>query len=127
MTDPRDPTPTPPPTDEQRARAREVVHTWAPLLTPGPDQQLRDAVASLLAAEREAGRVEGRAEDPVTGLSDTCAYLRDGTKITVGRDRRTTGPAWLKRSPQATLRPCTGLVDGDNHTRPDGGDHGSEG
>lgn len=34
---------------------------------------------------------------------ETCAYLRDGTKIVVARDEKTKGPAWLEHKPQAKI------------------------
>lgn len=33
----------------------------------------------------------------------SCIYLRDATKITVGRDKTTTGPAWLEISKQDSI------------------------
>lgn len=45
-------------------------------------------------------RLVGDATAPV------CAYLSDGTKITIGRTAETRGPAWLKIERQAKLQPA---------------------
>jgi len=42
----------------------------------------------------------------VTLATSTCVYLADGTKITVGRDGRTKGPAWLVVQEQAKIVPA---------------------
>lgn len=60
--------------------------------------QRADRLASAIAELRE--RREDAARPFVTRASDTCIYLRDGTKIIV---RRQGTRAWLEHGPQAVL------------------------
>lgn len=59
------------------------------------------------AAQRTSGVVERHRTPCVSRASDTCVYLRDGTKVVLERGHGATGPVRLMVQRQAIVRPAS--------------------
>lgn len=72
--------------------------------------ELKTLLAELASAKARIAELEAAVGIPCItrigkGMDDLAfvVYLRDGKKITVGRDGRTSGPAWLKVEDQLRI------------------------